>query len=94
MAAGFGTPLSGGPGFLLIPGDGPHPGMDGGTGEILWAGTGFQRGNGARPGSTGTTGTTILDGVPSVIGTGLWSLSTTGFTAGITTGITQLSPVP
>jgi hypothetical protein len=94
MDAGFGTPSSVGPGFLHILGVGPHPGMDGGTGELLLGGTGFLHGDGGRPGSTGITGMTILDGVHSAIGTGLWSLSTTTFTAVITTGITLLSPVP
>lgn len=94
MDAGFGTPSSVGPGFLHILGVGPHPGMDGGTGDPLGDGTGFLHGDGGRPGSTGITGMTILDGVPSAIGTDLWSLSTTAFTAAITTGITLLSPVP
>ena len=93
MAAGFGIPLSVGPGFLHIPGAGPHPGMDGGTGEPLWDGTGFLHGDGGLHGSTGITGMTILDGVHSAIGTGLWSLSITVFTAETTTDITLISPV-
>jgi len=94
MDAGFGIPSSDGPGFLHILGVGAHPGMDGGTGELLLDGTGFLHGDGGRPGSTGITGMTILDGVHSAIGTGLWSLSITTLTAVITTCITLLSPVP
>jgi len=92
MDAGFGTPSSVGPGFLHIPGAGVPPGMDGGTGDPLGDGTGFLRGDGDLPGYTGITGMTILDGVHSAIGTGLWSSSTTVFTAVITIDITLLIP--
>ena len=59
MDAGFGTLSSVGPGFLHIPGVGPHPGMDDGTGDLLGDGTGFQHGDGGRAGFTGIMGTTI-----------------------------------
>ena len=63
MEDGFGIPLSVGPGFLMILGDGVFPITEDGTGEAASVGLGFLQFAGALRGCTGIGDQATLLGV-------------------------------